>query len=118
MTKSRFMEKQQPVLVVEKDKVYVYICLNETEVTEDHTNGEESAEPVTMYEYDYNEIIEDMGILDIDDVKTNPEKYLNYEKAIEKTDKERSAELEVMNAELSTTVDSILTDVLPTLMSV
>ena len=116
MTKSRFMEKQQPVLVVEKDKVYVYICLNETEVTEDHTNGEEPTEPVTMYEYDYNEIIEDTGILDIDDVKTNPEKYLNYEKATEKTDKERIAELEAMNAELSTTVDSILTDVLPTLM--
>ena len=116
MTKSRFMERQQPVLVVEKDKVYVYICLNETEVTEDHTNGEESAEPVAMYEYDYNEIIEDIGVLDIDDVKTNPEKYLNYEKATVKTDKERIAELEAMNAELSTTVDSILTDVLPTLM--
>lgn len=116
MTKSRFMEKQQPVLVVEKDKVYVYICLNETEVTEDHTNGEESAEPVTMYEYDYNEIIEDIGVLDIDDIKANPEKYLDYKKAVEKTDKERIAELEAMNAELSTTVDSILTDVLPTLM--
>ena len=40
----------------------------------------------------------------------------NYEKAVEKTDNERIAELEAMNAELSTTVDSILTDVLPTLM--
>lgn len=49
-------------------------------------------------------------------MKTNPEKYLNYEKATVKTDKERIAELEAMNAELSTTVDSILTDVLPTLM--
>lgn len=113
MTKSRFMERQQPVSVVEKDKVYVYICLNETEVTEDH--GEESA-PATMYEYDYKEIIEDAGVLDIDDIKTNPEKYLNYEKATVKTDKERITELEAMNAELSTTVDSILTDVLPTLM--
>lgn len=116
MTKSRFMEKQPSAKVVEKDKVYVYICLNEKEVTEDYINSEESAEPVTMYEYDYNEIIEDIGVLDIDDVKTNPEKYLNYEKAVEKTDKERIAELEVMNTELSTTVDSILTDVLPTLM--
>ena len=116
MTKSRFMEKQPSAKVVEKDKVYVYICLNEKEVTEDHTNSEESAEPVTMYEYDYNEIIEDIGVLDIDDVKTNPEKYLNYKKAVEKTDKERIAELEAMNAELSTTVDSILTDVLPALM--
>lgn len=113
MTKSRFMERQQPVSVVEKDKMYVYICLNEKEVTEDH--GEESA-PATMYEYDYKEIIEDTGVLDIDDIKTNPEKYLNYEKAVEKTDKERIAELEAMNTELSTTVDSILTDVLPTLM--
>ena len=116
MTKSRFMEKQPSVKIVEKDKVYVYICLNETEVTEDHTNGEESSEPTTMYEYDYKEIIEDIGVLDIDDVKANPEKYLNYEKATVKTDKERIAELEAMNAELSTTVDSILTDVLPTLM--
>lgn len=115
MTKSRFMEKQPSAKVVEKDKVYVYICLNEKEVTEDHIS-EESAEPVTMYEYDYKEIIEDIGVLDIDDVKANPEKYLNYEKAVEKTDKERIAELEAMNAELSTTVDSILTDVLPTLM--
>ena len=116
MTKSRFMEKQPSVTVIEKDKVYVFICLNETEVTEENTNSEESSIPVTMYEYDYNEIIEDIGVLDIDDVKTNPGKYLNYEKAVEKTDKERIAELEAMNAELSTTVDSILTDVLPTLM--
>ena len=116
MTKSRFMERQPSVKVVEKDKVYVYICLNETEVTEDYMNSEESTEPVTMYEYDYKEIIEDIGILDMNDVKTNPEKYLNYKKAVEKTDKERIAELEAMNAELSTTVDSILTDVLPTLM--
>ena len=114
MTKSRFMEKQPSAKVVEKDKVYVYICLNEKEVTEDRR--EEFIEPVTMYEYDYKEIIEDIGVLDIDDVKTNPEKYLNYEKATVKTDKERIAELEAMNAELSPTVDSILTDVLPTLM--
>ena len=88
----------------------------EKEVTEENMNSEKSSEPVTMHEYDYKEIIEDIGILDINDVKTNPEKYLNYEKAAEKTDKERIAELEAMNAELSTTVDSILTDVLPTLM--
>lgn len=116
MKKSRFMEKQPSVKVVEKDKVYVYICLNETEVTEENMNSEKSSTPVTMYEYDYNEIIEDIDILDIDDVKANPEKYLNYEKAAEKTDKERIAELEAMNAELSTTLDSLLTDIIPSLM--
>lgn len=119
MTKSRFMEKQPPVTVIKKDKVYVFICLNETEVTEESMNGnmnsEESSTPVTMYEYDYNEIIEDIGILDIDDVKKNPENYLEYEKAVEKTDKERIAELEAMNMEMSITLDSILTDVLPAL---
>ena len=109
------MEKQPSGKVVEKDKVYAYVCLNETEVTENHVNDRESVS-ITMYEYDYNEIIEDIGVLDIDDIKANPEKYLNYEKAVEKTDKERIAELEAMNAELSTTVDSILTEVLPTLM--
>nr|WP_297936912.1 hypothetical protein [uncultured Lachnoclostridium sp.] len=116
MTKSRFMEKQQPVTVIEKDKVYVFICLNETEVTEENMNGDESSEPVTMYEYDYNEIIEDIGVLDIDDVKENPENYLEYEKAVEKTDKERIAELEAMNLEMSTTLDSLLTDIIPSLM--
>lgn len=116
MTKARFMEKQQPVTVVEKDKTYVYICLNEKEVKEESGVESESSEPVTMYEYDYNEIIEDAGILDIDDVKANPENYLSYEKESEKTDKERIAELEAMNSEMSATLDSILTDVLPTLM--
>lgn len=117
MTKARFMEKQQPVTVVEKDKTYVYICLNEKEVEEENVNVEsEASESVTIYEYDYNEIIEDVGVLDIDDVKANPENYLNYEKEVEKTDKERIAELEAMNSEMSATLDSILTDVLPTLM--
>lgn len=114
MTKSRFMERQPSVLVIERDKVYVYICLNEKEVTEDR--GEESAEPVIMYEYDYKEIIEDAGVLDIDDVKENPEKYLDYEKVTEKTDRERIAELEAMNVEMSTTLDSLLTDIIPSLM--
>ena len=120
MIKSRFMEKQPSVKVIEKDKVYVFICLNEAEVTEENMNGdmsnEEPSEPVTMYEYDYNEIIEDVGVLDIDDIKTNPEDYLNYKKNIPKTDSERIAELEAINLELSTTMDSLLTEFLPSLL--
>lgn len=116
MTKARFMGKQQPVTVVEKDKTYVYVCLNEKEVKEESGVEYEISEPVTMYEYDYNEIIEDLGALDIGDIKANPENYLEYEKEIEKTDKERIAELESMNAEMSATLDSLLTDVIPSLM--
>lgn len=117
MTKARFMKKQQPVIVIEKDRIYVYICLNEKEIKEKNVSTEsETSDPVTTYEYDYNEIIEDVGILDIDDVKANPENYLNYEKEIEKTDKERLTELEAMNAEMSATLDSLLTDILPSLL--
>lgn len=78
MTKSRFMEKQPSVKVIEKDKIYIYICLNEKEIIQDCADREESAKPITIYEYDYNEIIEAIGIIDINDVKTNPEKYLDY----------------------------------------
>lgn len=118
MIKSRFMEKQKPVTIVKKDKIYVYICLNEKEIEEENINLEsEVSDPVVMYEYDYNEIIENPGILDIDDIMKNPENYLNYEKEIEKTDKERIAELEAMNAEMSATLDSLLTDIIPSLMA-
>ena len=116
MKKARFTEKQEPVKIVERDKVYVYLCLNGAQVKEENVKESETSEPVTMYEYDYNEIIEDLGFLDIEDVKANPENYLNYEKEAEKTDKERIAELEAMNSEMSATLDSILTDVLPALM--
>ena len=97
--------------------MYVYLCLNGAQVEEENKNVEsEAPEPVTMYEYDYNEIIEDLGFLDIEDVKANPENYLNYEKEAEKTDKERIAELEAMNSEMSATLDSLLTDIIPSLM--
>ena len=115
MTKAKFTEKQQPVTVIEKDKTYVYICLNEKEVKEENMSESETSISMAMYEYDYNEIIEDIGVLDIDDIKVNPENYLEYEK-VEKTDKERIAELEALNAEMSATLDSLLTDVIPSLM--
>lgn len=117
MTKSRFMNKQQPVTIIEKDKMYVYICINEKEVVEEAQIGDSlSSTPVTLYEYDYNEIIEDIGILDVEDIKNNPEKYINYKKDT-RTDKERIEELEAMNNELSATLDNLLTDIIPSLMS-
>ena len=110
MTKAQFMEKQSPVTVVEKDKVYIYICLNESHVKS--SPGQEGMPE--MWEYDYKEIIEDIGVLDIKDIKVHPENYLHYGE--EKTDYERIAELEATNAELYATMDSILTDILPSIM--
>ena len=111
MIKSRFMEKQQPVTVIEKNnKVYIYICLNEQEVHE--TLSEDEISAGNVFEYDFKEIIEESGVLDIDDIKENPENYLHYGE--QKSDQDRISKLEAINTELSITVDSILTEVLPT----
>lgn len=78
MTKARFFTKQEPVKIVESDnKLYVFICLNEeygvyeNETSEDSTSKE-------YIEYDYNEFIISSDNVDIEDIKNNPEKYLNY----------------------------------------
>ena len=103
------LNEKEKNLVVEKDKVYVYICLNESHVKS--VPGQEWIPE--MWEYDYKEIIEDIGVLDIEDVKAHPEDYLNYGK--KKSDQERIVKLEAISIELSTTLDSILTDILPSL---
>ncbi len=61
-------------------KTYVFLCLNEEEVRETYPEmvGGDDTEPRTVYEYDYAEIIEDDGVLDLNDVAENPENYLGY----------------------------------------
>lgn len=54
------------------------------------------------HEYDYKEISEPTGTLDLADVKANPEKYLNYGNEPKRTDTER---IDVLEA---TTDDIIL----------
>ena len=97
--KARFDTTQESVTVRQIDGMdYVYICLNENIVKEIPEGQEEER---TYYEYDYKEISEPTGTLDLTDVTANPEKYLNYEKETEKTDKERISTLE-------TTTDDII----------
>ena len=60
-------------------KTYVFLCLNEVETQETYPEMDGvMSEPQTVYEYDYAEIIEDDGILDLNDVAENPENYLDY----------------------------------------
>ncbi|NSG42021.1 hypothetical protein [Coprococcus comes] len=59
-------------------------------------------EEQTYHEYDYKEISEPTGTLDLADVKANPEKYLNYGNEPKRTDTER---IDVLEA---TTDDIIL----------
>ncbi len=97
--KARFDATQNAVSIRQLDGIdYVYICLNENIVTEIPEGQEEEQ---TYYEYSYREISEHAGTLDLDDVKTNPEKYLNYKNEV-KTDTERIDTLE------ATTDDIIL----------
>ena len=89
--KARFDTAQESVTVRQLDGMdYVYICLNENIVTEIPDGQEEEQ---VYHEYDYREISEPTGTLDLNDVKTNPEKYLNYKNEV-KTDKERIDTLE------------------------
>lgn len=69
---------------------YIYICLNEDAVKE---TPEGQKEEHIYYEYDYKEISVPAGTLDLNDVKENPNKYLDYENKA-KTDTERIGELE------------------------
>nr|DAH93773.1 MAG TPA: hypothetical protein [Caudoviricetes sp.] len=97
--KARFDTAQESVTVRQLDGMdYVYICLNENIVTEIPDGQEEEQ---TYHEYDYREISEPTGTLDLNDVKTNPEKYLNYKNEV-KTNTERIDTLE------ATTDDIIL----------
>lgn len=97
--KARFDATQDAVSIRQIDGIdYVYICLNENIVTEIPEGQEEER---TYYEYSYREISEPTGTLDLDDVKTNPVKYLNYENEVQ-TDIERIDTLE------ATTDDIIL----------
>lgn len=97
--KARFDTAQESVTVRQINGTdYVYICLNENIVTEIPEGQEEEQ---TYHEYDYREISEPTGTLDLDDVKANPGKYLNYENEV-MTDTERIDTLE------ATTDDIIL----------
>lgn len=59
-----------------EDKVYVYVYLNETE---GDTEATEMCPSEHYYEYDYNEFCELASNIDLNDLKSNPENYLDYE---------------------------------------
>lgn len=82
--RASFDTEQNAVKICEtEDVVYISICLN-GEWTERKYDANEEAQRV--WECDYNEIITDKGKIDVDDVKTNPERYLSWtEKTIAET---------------------------------
>ena len=77
MKKARYFTKQKPTNIIElnDNKLYVFICLNETYGVYENNEQTNSEEYV---EYDYNEFVVNKDSVDVGDIENNPEKYLEY----------------------------------------
>ena len=77
MKKARYFTKQKPTNIIElnDNKLYVFICLNETYGVYENNEQMNSEEYV---EYDYNEFVVNKDSVDVEDIENNPEKYLEY----------------------------------------
>ena len=83
--KARFDKRQNKVTVKQLNgKDYIFLCLN----------GKTQEEEQTFYEYDYTEVVEETGVIDLDDVKKNPDQYASYKPEQEKKPEEKIAALE------------------------
>ncbi len=81
MTKARFSDQQPTVKVSEsEDKYYIFICLNEVKKAEQIQGQDDFEEYI---EYDYNEFSIDKELIDLVDVKMNPDEYLNFTPDVE-----------------------------------
>ena len=106
--KARFTKQQHPVSIVRSDnKIYIFLCLNETQGTETYPDMGDGQTTETYYEYDYNEIIAPADAIPLDDIQTHPENYLDYIYKPSATLEERVAALERNQSEL----DTIFTEV-------
>ena len=77
MKKARYFTKQKPTNIIElnDNKLYVFICLNETYGVYENNEQTNSEKYV---EYDYNEFVVNKDSVDVEDIENNPEKYLEY----------------------------------------
>lgn len=77
--KARFSQPQQRVKTITSgEKIYIFLCLNETQGTESFPDMGEGQTTETYYEYDYNEIVGPTDKLPLDDIQAHPENYLDY----------------------------------------
>lgn len=85
---ARFLEEQPPVKIVKiGGKAYIYICLNGVQKNEMYDQDGER-QLTEYYEYDYNEFTLPVTA-DLENVRENPEKYLNYTEEEEETDAQK-----------------------------
>lgn len=78
--KARFSQPQQRVKTITSgEKIYIFLCLNETQGTETYPDMGEGETIESYYEYDYNEIIGPVSEIPVDDIQLHPGNYLEYE---------------------------------------
>lgn len=88
MKKAIFSSKQPAVRFTEiNGKTIVQICLNEKEFAITTDRVAELHLPITQYEYDFNEWVEED--VDTEGILADPTSYLNYQPEAELTDKEK-----------------------------
>lgn len=77
--KARFSQPQQRVKTITSgEKIYIFLCLNETQGTETYPDMGDGQTTEAYYEYDYNEIVGPTDKLPLGDIQANPENYLDY----------------------------------------
>lgn len=105
MQKGFFVEQQKPVFSVEDKKrgtITVFICLNEEKqesVTPQESGMEtETTTAAVQWVYDFHSFTVPIADVDLDDIKANPENYLDYDP--DKKQDTEIADLKKENAEL------------------
>lgn len=93
-----FDTEQPSARIVEQGKVYVFIALNGRWTNRQVENGQE---PQACWECDYAEIVCEKDQIDLDDVRENPGKYLDWEPPAKKTSEEEIADLKEKNRMLT-----------------
>ena len=94
--KARFSQPQQRVKTITSgEKIYIFLCLNETQGTETYSDMGDGQTTENYYEYDYNEIIGPADALPLEDIQAHPEDYLDYAYTPEKEDPGAQALAEV-----------------------
>lgn len=105
MIRAKFYEKKPSVEIKTfDDEVYVFIYLNETE---GDTEPSDDYPSYHFYEYDYAEFKDLKSNLDLNDIKENPENYLDYE-PVQKPTEEEKLQAQILYTAMMT--DTILED--------
>lgn len=111
--KARFSQPQQRVKTITSgEKIYIFLCLNETQGTDTYPDMGDGQKQEAYYEYDYNEISGPFDKIPVDDIQAHPEQYLNYEYTENKTDVDslikRIEKLEQENADVNRIFEGVV----------